>query len=318
MASSGAGRPAGASVCSRGQARCDDGLGDQRLAGVVVAALTDVPFGDRAARRRPDRQILPVALKTEGVTFDAFVAHLGLDNNYPLEALTVPTLIVHAKDDPLVSCAAAQRAAHVNALGGCRPRHRCSLATRSRVPQLCRQPRAAKNATAPGRSRGTPGQMQRSPPAGRPTCPARPARTAATAAASRPVPTPPPCHAGVHQDQRDATRPIHRGQAHRARPRLGHQAIGQHRNPRRAPAATLAAPPSPTALCTTPGQRAGTNGRILAQPGRAVVRAAHRPAAAPRRPHLTAGARTRRPRLDQDLERQPPALHLDQDRRRNP
>jgi len=53
----------------------------------------------------------PVALKTEGVTFDAFGADPDV-NNYPLEALTVPTLIVHAKDDPLVSYAAAQRVAH--------------------------------------------------------------------------------------------------------------------------------------------------------------------------------------------------------------
>jgi pimeloyl-ACP methyl ester carboxylesterase len=52
----------------------------------------------------------PVALKTEGITFDAFVADPEV-NNYPLEALTVPTLIVHAKDDPLVSYASAQRAA---------------------------------------------------------------------------------------------------------------------------------------------------------------------------------------------------------------
>jgi hypothetical protein len=49
-----------------------------------------------------------------------------------------------------------------------------------------------------------------------------------------------------------------------------------------------------------------------------VVRPAHRPAPAPRRSHLTARPRTRHPRLDQNLERQPPALHLDQDRRRNP
>lgn len=32
-------------------------------------------------------------------------------NNYPLEALTVPVLIIHAKDDPLVSYQAARRAA---------------------------------------------------------------------------------------------------------------------------------------------------------------------------------------------------------------
>ncbi len=53
----------------------------------------------------------PVALKTEGVIFDAFAADPDV-NNYPLETLTVPVLIIHAKDDPLVSYQAAQRAAH--------------------------------------------------------------------------------------------------------------------------------------------------------------------------------------------------------------
>jgi pimeloyl-ACP methyl ester carboxylesterase len=52
----------------------------------------------------------PVALKTEGVAFDAFVADPDV-NNYPLEALTVPVLVVHAKDDPLVSYDAARKAA---------------------------------------------------------------------------------------------------------------------------------------------------------------------------------------------------------------
>jgi len=51
----------------------------------------------------------PVALKTQGVAFDAFVADPHV-NNYQLEAITVPTLIVHAKDDPLVSHEAAKRA----------------------------------------------------------------------------------------------------------------------------------------------------------------------------------------------------------------
>jgi hypothetical protein len=41
----------------------------------------------------------PVAPKTKGVAFDAFAADPDV-NSYPLEALTVPTLIVHAKDDP--------------------------------------------------------------------------------------------------------------------------------------------------------------------------------------------------------------------------
>ena len=51
----------------------------------------------------------PVALKTQGVAFDAFAADPDV-NNYQLEAITVPTLIVHAKDDPLVSHEAAKRA----------------------------------------------------------------------------------------------------------------------------------------------------------------------------------------------------------------
>jgi pimeloyl-ACP methyl ester carboxylesterase len=51
----------------------------------------------------------PVALKTEGAAFDAFVADPDV-NSYRLEAITVPVLIVHAKDDPLVSHEAAQRA----------------------------------------------------------------------------------------------------------------------------------------------------------------------------------------------------------------
>lgn len=52
----------------------------------------------------------PVALTTEVVTFDAFVADPDV-NNHPLEALTVPVLIIHAKDDPLVAYQAARCAA---------------------------------------------------------------------------------------------------------------------------------------------------------------------------------------------------------------
>lgn len=54
--------------------------------------------------------IFPVALRAEGATFDAFVSDPDV-NSYPLEALMAPTLIVHAKDDPLVAYDAARRAA---------------------------------------------------------------------------------------------------------------------------------------------------------------------------------------------------------------
>ena len=57
---------------------------------------------------------------------------------------------------------------------------------------------------------------------------------------------------------------------------------------------------------------------ILAQPGRALVRAPDRPEAAPRRPPINPGLRERHSRLDRSLEPRPSALHLVQDRRRNP
>ena len=44
------------------------------------------------------------------MAFDAFVSDPDV-NSYPLEALTVPVLIVHAKDDHLVSYDAARNAA---------------------------------------------------------------------------------------------------------------------------------------------------------------------------------------------------------------
>jgi hypothetical protein len=49
-------------------------------------------------------------LKTEGMAVDAFVADPDV-NSYPPEALTVPILIVHAEDDPLVAHDAAHHAA---------------------------------------------------------------------------------------------------------------------------------------------------------------------------------------------------------------
>jgi len=45
-----------------------------------------------------------------GVTFDAVVSNADV-NGYKLEAITVPTLLVHAKDDPLVTYDATEQAA---------------------------------------------------------------------------------------------------------------------------------------------------------------------------------------------------------------
>ena len=54
--------------------------------------------------------LFPVTPRVQGIDFDAFVSNADV-NNYELEAIKVPTLIVHTKDDPLASYEAAERAA---------------------------------------------------------------------------------------------------------------------------------------------------------------------------------------------------------------
>ncbi len=54
--------------------------------------------------------LFPITPRVQGVDFDSFVSNADV-NNYDLEAIRVPTLIVHTKDDPLVSFEAAERAA---------------------------------------------------------------------------------------------------------------------------------------------------------------------------------------------------------------
>jgi pimeloyl-ACP methyl ester carboxylesterase len=54
--------------------------------------------------------LFPVAPRVEGLISDSFVFDPEMDD-YQLEAIAVPTMFVHAKDDPLVSYHVAQRAA---------------------------------------------------------------------------------------------------------------------------------------------------------------------------------------------------------------
>src|SRR5262245_24802818 len=54
--------------------------------------------------------IFPVVPRADGVIFDFFVSFPDV-NQYDLEAVTVPTLIVHAADDPVAPYDAAQQAA---------------------------------------------------------------------------------------------------------------------------------------------------------------------------------------------------------------
>lgn len=54
--------------------------------------------------------LFPITPKVRGIDYDAFISNPDV-NGYPLEQLTVPTLIIHAQDDPLVSYPAAVEAA---------------------------------------------------------------------------------------------------------------------------------------------------------------------------------------------------------------
>lgn len=55
--------------------------------------------------------IFPVKPRTAGAIFDAYVSNPEV-NSLPIERLTVPTLIIHAVDDPLCAFSAAEEAAH--------------------------------------------------------------------------------------------------------------------------------------------------------------------------------------------------------------
>lgn len=82
----------------------------------LLARLMGVPSGfpkdteDARFVEEMVNSIFPVGPRAAGAVFDAFVSNPEV-NDYPLEELTVPTLLVHAKDDPLASHEAASRAA---------------------------------------------------------------------------------------------------------------------------------------------------------------------------------------------------------------
>ena len=69
--------------------------------------LTDA---DESTVRGITGSIFPVKPRADGVIFDFFVSNPDV-NGYELEAIRVPTLIVHASDAPLASYEGAQRAA---------------------------------------------------------------------------------------------------------------------------------------------------------------------------------------------------------------
>jgi pimeloyl-ACP methyl ester carboxylesterase len=84
----------------------------------VMARLLGVPRGlpltaaDTRTVTDLIGSIFPVVPRAEGVTYDFFVSNPDV-NNCHLAAVTVPTAIVYARDDPLISYDTARRAAEL-------------------------------------------------------------------------------------------------------------------------------------------------------------------------------------------------------------
>lgn len=55
--------------------------------------------------------IFPIGPRAAGAVFDAYVSNPAV-NDVPIEKIIVPTIIVHAKDDPMCAFAAAEQATH--------------------------------------------------------------------------------------------------------------------------------------------------------------------------------------------------------------
>lgn len=82
------------------------------LMSLVGGVPKTYPFTQEESTRvtRMMDSIFPVRDRAQGVLFDAFVSNPDV-NSYPLEAVGVPTLIVHSRDDAMASYEAARNAA---------------------------------------------------------------------------------------------------------------------------------------------------------------------------------------------------------------
>ena len=86
------------------------------VSGRAMARVMGVPSGfprdeEQAQRvREMVESIFPVGPRHEGAVFDAFLGDPEV-NRIPLEEIAVPTLVIHARDDPLASFDAARVAA---------------------------------------------------------------------------------------------------------------------------------------------------------------------------------------------------------------
>jgi pimeloyl-ACP methyl ester carboxylesterase len=89
----------------------------KKVAGPQFARIMGVPAGFPKTREQAQQMdefvesIFPIGPRAAGATFDAYVSNPAV-NDLPIEKITVPTIIIHAKDDPLCAFAPAEAAAH--------------------------------------------------------------------------------------------------------------------------------------------------------------------------------------------------------------
>jgi pimeloyl-ACP methyl ester carboxylesterase len=80
----------------------------QQLMKPAMGVPESYPLSDMEKVQVSDmiRSVLPIKLRTKGFLFDMFTSNTDMDQhpqNYPMESVSVPTLVVHAVDDPLAS-----------------------------------------------------------------------------------------------------------------------------------------------------------------------------------------------------------------------
>lgn len=80
----------------------------QQLMKPAMGVPESYPLSDMEKVQVSDtiRSVLPIKLRTAGFVFDMFTSNVDMDQHpadYPMESVSVPTLIVHAVDDSLAS-----------------------------------------------------------------------------------------------------------------------------------------------------------------------------------------------------------------------
>ena len=80
----------------------------QQIMKPAMGVPASYPLSDAEQLQVSDsiRSVLPIELRTEGFVFDMFTSNVDMDQHpadYPMESVSVPTLVIHAVDDPMAS-----------------------------------------------------------------------------------------------------------------------------------------------------------------------------------------------------------------------